>query len=81
MNSPKPIVERLREFEVSDALGNGDFTICIEAINLIESLEADNVRMREALDYVRKNLGDPVPIGRRHVARVVDAALSPRGES
>jgi hypothetical protein len=36
----------------------------------------------EALEYVRANLGDPVPVGRRHVARVVDAALAKaRGET
>lgn len=33
--------------------------------------------LEEALAYARTSLGDPLPIGRRHVARVIDAALSP----
>lgn len=38
--------------------------------------------MAEALQYARDNLGDPVPVGRRHVARRIDAALAKaRGES
>lgn len=32
------LVERLRAFEGSDALGNGDFSVCIEAAALIEQL-------------------------------------------
>ena len=91
MNSPKPIVERLLEAARNvehtrmtawaDNLAGWEHITIREAADHITSLEADNARMREALVYVRKSLGDPLPIGRRHVARVVDAALSPRGES
>jgi hypothetical protein len=36
----------------------------------------------EALEYARTNMGDPVPVSRRHVARKVDAALAKaRGEA
>tara|TARA_R110000822_G_scaffold117943_3_gene250494 strand:- start:404 stop:658 length:255 start_codon:yes stop_codon:yes gene_type:complete len=33
------LVKRLREFEISDDLGNGDFSTCEEAADRIEALE------------------------------------------
>ena len=33
------LVKRLREFEISDALGNGDFSTCKEAADRIEELK------------------------------------------
>jgi hypothetical protein len=38
--------------------------------------------LAEALVYVREALGNPVPIGKRHIVREIDAALAKaRGES
>jgi len=34
------LVERLRGFEGSDDLGNGDFAVCIQAADRIQALEA-----------------------------------------
>ena len=34
------LVGRLREFEISDALGNGDFSVCEEAADTITRLRA-----------------------------------------
>ncbi len=35
------LVQRLRDFECSDAIGDGDFTTCREAADEIERLEAE----------------------------------------
>lgn len=59
------LAERLRQFEGSDALGNGDFTVCVEAAEFIERL-ADRINhltnvndgLRETLDEQRKGLGE-----------------------
>lgn len=40
------IVERLVRFEASDALGNGDFSVCIEAANIITRLRAELAKAR-----------------------------------
>jgi hypothetical protein len=46
----------------------------LEAADTIEQLV-------EALTYTRAALGDPVPIGKRHIARKIDAALSKASET
>ena len=43
------IVERLREFEISDALGDGDFGVCNDAADEIERLRGDLAETRIAL--------------------------------
>ncbi len=40
------IVERLSRFEDSDALGNGDFSVCIEAADTITRLRAELAEAR-----------------------------------
>ena len=42
------LVERLREFEGSDALGNGDFSVCLEAATALEQAYAEIERLRTA---------------------------------
>lgn len=49
------LIERLRAFEGSDALGNGDFAVCYEAAARIAALEADNARLIEALTPFAKS--------------------------
>ncbi len=54
----------------------------LNAAASLSALQAERERLREALIYVRESLGDPVPVGRRHVARKIAAALatpSPKG--
>lgn len=40
------IVERLRAFEGSDDLGNGDFSVCATAADEIVRLRDENARLR-----------------------------------
>ena len=40
------LVKRLREFEISDDLGNGDFSTCEEAADRIEELKR-HVELRD----------------------------------
>jgi hypothetical protein len=75
------LVERLRAVENSGACIVTGVTTCWhrnpdgpEAAALIEQLV-------EALTYTRAALGDPVPIGKRHIARKIDAALSKASET
>lgn len=44
--------------------------------DLVSDLERKLEIAREALEYARESLGDPVPIARRHVARRLDAAIT-----
>ena len=44
------IVERLRRFEGSDDLGDGDFAVCVHAADEIE-------RLRKALRSIANNTG------------------------
>lgn len=39
----REITTRLRKFEISDALGNGDFSVCMEAADMIERLSTPPV--------------------------------------
>jgi hypothetical protein len=82
------LVERLRGFSAypeaarshegltdrfRNSLGVAHDTM-LEAADTIEQLV-------EALTYTRAALGDPVPIGKRHIARKIDAALSKASET
>lgn len=64
-----------------EALANA--ALIVAAVNALPALlaqsAADRVAIeaaRGALEYCQASLGDPVPIGRRHVARAIDAALA-----
>ena len=86
------LIERLRATRVSNYVGetgyggpkrvlmNSDGPAAADALEAQSRAYvalAERVReMEAALVYVRENLGNPVPIGRRHVARRVDAALA-----
>lgn len=48
MTQPADIVERLELFEVSDALGDGDFSVCIEAAAEITRLRGQVKRVQSA---------------------------------
>jgi hypothetical protein len=48
------IVERLRNFEGSDALGDGDFSICCNAATEIEALRARCAAMKAALRRIER---------------------------
>lgn len=58
------LVGRLREYEGSDALGNGDFSLLREAADEIERLQADAARYRwlrdDAIHHGRED-GKPTP--------------------
>ena len=86
MNSPKPIVERLRAY-AARGIAIVSAPTLNEAADHITSLETDNARMREALRgllkfaeeaEVKLLVGDEGCLWPVEFAR---AALSPRGES
>ena len=54
MTDLEALKARLRTFEGSDELGNGDFSVCTEAADAIERLEAETI----ALTTYRENLRD-----------------------
>lgn len=43
---PETIATMVREFEGSDALGNGDFSTCVKAADMIEALQAEIAELR-----------------------------------
>src|SRR3546814_18477501 len=63
------LVRRLREFEGSDALGNGDFSVCTEAADALEAKdraiareEQSHSRTIDERDAAAKALSDAYPI-------------------
>src|SRR3546814_20490929 len=42
------LVRRLREFEGSDALGNGDFSVCTEAADALEAKDREIAREEQS---------------------------------
>lgn len=50
------LVARLREFVVSDELGNSDFSVCDEAADEIERLQAELARVRDMAVYMAATL-------------------------
>ena len=46
------MVERLRGFEQSDELGNGDFSACIAAADELARLRDENAKLRTCLEIV-----------------------------
>lgn len=59
-NPPAGLIERLRGFEGSDDLGNGDFTICLEAIQAITALEARVKELEACLRDCADDLGTEI---------------------
>ena len=61
------LIERLRSFEGSDALGNGDFSLLREAAAAIEAARAESDRWRDryraAIDQARGKAGQEVVDG------------------
>ena len=48
------LIDRLRNFEVSDDLGNGDFSLLREAAARLRDAEAGRDRLREAARYMAR---------------------------
>jgi hypothetical protein len=45
--------ERLRAFEGSDDLGNGDFSVCHEAADALDAKDKEIERLRTVLEFYR----------------------------
>ncbi len=69
-------VFRVSEMSDERALVAMVFGAAVEEVVATARLIAAAPCLFDALVYARESLGDPVPIGRRHVARRIDAALA-----
>lgn len=49
------LVTKLRAFETSDAIGDGDFSVCRETALLVEALVAENAELIEAYEEANTN--------------------------
>jgi hypothetical protein len=75
MTQPKQgdLVERLREFEISDALGDGDFSTCKEAADRLEIYKAEIEGLLALL--IRYRNETPPGHSPHMICHVVDAAI------
>lgn len=78
------LIEQLRDFEGSDDLSNGDFSVCVKAADLIEAQQAEIARLRGALEEAVQwidaddctRMGPAEDAAHTRIIRRLDAALS-----
>lgn len=68
------LIERLDAFEGSDALGDGDFSVCVEAAQALRDLKASADAMAELLVRYRKET--PPGHSPHMICHKVDQALA-----